>query len=227
MFIFKLLFAIFWNLVIFGGLLLLPAGTLDWWRAWVFLGIVLVGTFATITVVFRENEDLLDERFKLPIQAEQPLADKIIASLLVVTFLGLIAFIPVDVFQLHLFDRPGGIISASGLLLFITGWLIISLSFKANTFAIPVVKYQAERQQTVIDTGVYSIVRHPMYAGAALMIVGMSLWLESYAAALLAIAPITLLIVRILFEEQFLKQELKGYDSYTEKVRYRLLPYLW
>jgi len=80
MFIFKLLFAIFWNLVIFGGLLLLPAGTLDWWRAWVFLGIVLVGTFATITVVFRENEDLLDERFKLPIQAEQPLADKIICS---------------------------------------------------------------------------------------------------------------------------------------------------
>lgn len=79
----------------------------------------------------------------------------------------------------------------------------------------------------MIDTGAYGIVRHPMYAGAVLVMIGMPLWLESYAATLLAIVPIIVLMIRIPLEEQFLKQELKGYDAYTEKVRHRLLPYLW
>jgi protein-S-isoprenylcysteine O-methyltransferase Ste14 len=227
MFIFKLILSIVYSMAIFEGLLFLPAGTLDWWRAWVFIGVVLVGTIATMVGVFRENEELLNERFKPPIQEGQPLADKIITSLLVLTFLGLTTFIPLDVFQFHLLNKPGAIASGLGLLLFVTGWWIISLSFKANTFAIPVVKDQADRQQTVIDTGVYSVVRHPMYAGAVLVMIGMPLWLESYAAALLAIVPIALLVVRISFEEQFLRQELKGYDTYTERVRFRLLPYLW
>jgi protein-S-isoprenylcysteine O-methyltransferase Ste14 len=90
-----------------------------------------------------------------------------------------------------------------------------------------VVKHQAERHQTVIDTGVYSIVRHPMYAGAVLLMIGMPLWLESYAATLFAIVPIILLAVRVVFEEQFLRQELSGYDAYTERIRYKLLPYVW
>jgi protein-S-isoprenylcysteine O-methyltransferase Ste14 len=227
MFIFKVLVAIVWNIAIFGGLLFLPAGTLNWWRAWLFLGVVEIGTIATMIGVFRDNQDLLNERFKPPIQKEQPFTDKIIISLFLITFLGLIVFIPVDVFRFHLLVKPGVIASALGLIFFIAGWWIISVTFKANTFAIPVVKHQADRQQTVIDTGVYGIVRHPMYAGVALEMIGMSLWLESYVAALLAIVPISLLVVRISFEEQFLKQELKGYDAYTEKVRYRLLPYLW
>jgi protein-S-isoprenylcysteine O-methyltransferase Ste14 len=66
-----------------------------------------------------------------------------------------------------------------------------------------------------------------MYAGTALLLVGMTLWLESYAAALLAIAPIGMLTLRIPIEERFLKQELQGYDTYTERVHYRLIPFLW
>lgn len=227
MFLFKVLLALFWNLLIFGGLLVLPAGTLNWWRAWAFLAVVSVGVVATMVDVFRENEALWNERLKPPIQPDQPLADKIITSLLISAFLGLIAFIPLDVFRFHLFGKPIAIVSDSGLLLFVIGWRISHLSFKENPFAAPVVKHQVERQQAVIDTGVYGIVRHPMYAGAALWMIGMSLWLESYAAVLFASVPIALLVVRILFEEQFLRKELKGYDTYTEKVRYRLLPYLW
>ncbi len=71
------------------------------------------------------------------------------------------------------------------------------------------------------------VVRHPMYAGFIPMVVGPALWLESYAAALLAIVPIVVLAVRSVFEERFLKRELKGYDAYTEKVRYRLIPIVW
>ena len=118
-------------------------------------------------------------------------------------------------------------VSSLGLLLFVAGWLIISFSFKENAFAAPVVKHQKERRHTVIDTGVYSVVRHPMYTGAALLLVGMPLWLELYAAALLAIIPIGLLAVRILFEERFLRLELKGYEAYTGRVPWRLIPLLW
>ncbi len=227
MFIFKILSALLTNIVIFGGLLFLPAGTLNWWRAWVFLGVVVVGTVATMIGVFQEDDDLLKERLKPPIQELQPLADKIIATLLIATFLGVIAFIPLDVFRFHLFAQPSAIASVLGLVVYVIGWCIISLSFKVNTFAATAVKHQVDRQQTVIDTGVYSVVRHPMYAGTVLVMVGMSLWLESYAAALLAIIPLTILVVRIQFEEQFLRQELKGYDIYTQKVKYKLLPFFW
>lgn len=227
MFILKVLYALLGNFLIFGGLLFLSAGTLHWWRAWVFLGVVAVSVIATMIIAFRENEELWNERLKPPIQQGQPLVDKIIISLFVLAFLGLIAAIPLDVFRFHLLGKPGAIASGVGLLLFITGWGMIAFSFKANTFAVPVVKHQAERHQIVVDTGVYSIVRHPMYAGAVLMMIGMPLWLESYAAALFAIVPIILLAVRIVFEEQFLRQELSGYDAYTERVRYKLLPYVW
>jgi protein-S-isoprenylcysteine O-methyltransferase Ste14 len=227
MFIFKLIVSVILNVAIFGGLLLWPAGTLQWWRAWVFLGVVFVGTVATMVGVFRSNEDLLNERFKPPIQQGQPLADKIVVLLFIATFVGLIVFIPLDVFRFHLMGKPGAVVSSLGLVLFIAGWWIVSLSFKENPFAVPAVKLQEERQQTVIDTGVYGVVRHPMYAGVVLLLVGLPLWLESYAAALLASIPIGTLALRILVEEQFLRRELKGYDAYTERVRYRLIPFLW
>jgi protein-S-isoprenylcysteine O-methyltransferase Ste14 len=131
------------------------------------------------------------------------------------------------VFRFHLIAKPGTLASASGLVLFVAGWWIMTLALRENAFAAPVVKHQEARQQTVIDSGVYGVVRHPMYAGAVLLLVGMPLWLESYATALLASVPIGTLVLRILVEEQFLRRELKGYDAYTERVRYRLIPFLW
>ena len=227
MFIFKVMLSLLYILTIYGGLLFLPAGTLDWWRAWVFLGIISVATVATLVLVFRNNQDLLNERFKLPVQEGQPLADKILVVVLISIYCGAILLIPFEVFRFHWLAKPGVIVSTSGLLVFLMGWIIISLSFQSNTFAIPAVKLQPERQQTVIDTGVYRVVRHPMYAGAILTMIGMSLWLESYAAALLAIVASGLLMLRILIEEQVLRQGLTGYDTYTKRTRYRLIPLLW
>jgi len=224
MFIGKLIVGIILNMAIFAVLLFLPAGTLQWWRAWVFLGVVFVATVATVVQLPR---DLLDERFKPPVQKGQPLADKIVVLLLIAAFVGEIIFIPLDVFRLHLLGKPGTFVSSVGLVLFVAGWWIMALALKENAFAAPVVKHQAERHQMVIDTGVYGLVRHPMYAGAVLLLVGMPLWLESYAATLLASVPIGTLAVRILVEEQFLRRELQGYDAYTQRVRYRLIPFLW
>jgi protein-S-isoprenylcysteine O-methyltransferase Ste14 len=226
-FLFKQIASIILNVGIFGVLLFIPAGTLHWTRAWVFLGVVFIAATATMFGVFADNEELLNERYKPPVQKEQPLADKIVAPAFVAAFFGLIVFIPMDVFRFHLLGEPRAAVSLFGLALFVAGWVIFSLAFKENAFAAPVVKHQAERQQTVVDSGVYGLVRHPMYAGAVLLMVGMPLWLGSYAAALLAVVPIALLTVRILFEERFLRQELKGYDAYTVRVRYRLIPLLW
>jgi protein-S-isoprenylcysteine O-methyltransferase Ste14 len=227
MVIFKLTVGPIFNMIIFGGLLFLPAGTLEWWRAWVFLGVVFSAYLMTMLSIFPGKEDLLNERFKPPIQKGQPLADKVVVVLLIATFLGLMVFIPLDVFRFHLMGKPGAVISSLGLVLFVAGWWIISLALWENAFAVPVVKHQQERQHKVIDTGVYGVVRHPRYAGAVLLLVGMPLWLESYTAAMLASVPIGTLVLRILVEEQFLRRELAGYDAYTGRVRYRLIPFLW
>jgi protein-S-isoprenylcysteine O-methyltransferase Ste14 len=223
----KLIAGVVINMAIFGGLLLLPAGTLEWWRAWVFLGVVCVGSVASTVGIFRVNREVLEERFKPPIQRGQPLADKLVLLVFLVMFIGVTVLIPLDVFRFHMLGRPGTLVSSLGLVLFVAGWWIIYLALRENAFAAPVVKHQKERHHTVVDTGVYGIVRHPMYAGALPLLVGMPLWRESYAAAFLASVPIGMLVVRILVEERFLRGELKGYDAYTEKVRYRLIPFLW
>ncbi|HJZ93853.1 MAG TPA: isoprenylcysteine carboxylmethyltransferase family protein [Gemmataceae bacterium] len=225
--IFKLTLGVLVNVAIFGVCLFLPAGTLDWWRAWVFLGVVFVGAVASTVTLYRVNPGLLEERFKPPVQKGQPLADKIVVVILLAAFVGLIVFIPLDVFRFHLLSEPPALVSSLGLVLFAAGWTIMTLALRENAFAAPVVKHQEERQQAVIDRGVYSVVRHPMYAGAIPLLVGMPLWLESYASALLAIVPIGILAVRILIEEQFLRRELKGYDAYMQRVRYRLIPLIW
>jgi protein-S-isoprenylcysteine O-methyltransferase Ste14 len=218
---------VIWNIAFFGAPLFLIAGTLDWPRAWVLLGAIIIGATATLLIVFPGREDLLDERLKPLLQEGQPLADKVLVLSLIVAFLGVIVFIPLDVFRFHLLGKPGALISSLGLGLFIAGWWIISVVFKENAFAAPVVKHQEERRHSVVDTGLYGVVRHPMYAGAALLLIGMPLWLESYAGALLAIVPIGILAMRILVEEKFLKRELQGYDAYTKKVRSRLIPFIW
>jgi protein-S-isoprenylcysteine O-methyltransferase Ste14 len=223
----KVVIGVILNVAIFGSLLFLPAGTLDWWRAWVFLVMALALAVMSTVSLYRANQELLEERFKPPIQKGQPLADKIIVMLVIAEFVGLIAFIPLDVFRFHLMARPGALVSSFGLVLFVAGWWMMTLAMRENAFAAPVVRYQEERRQTVIDSGVYSVVRHPMYTGALLLLVGMSLWLESYAAAMLVSIVIVTLVLRIMVEEQFLRRRLAGYEAYTERVRYRLVPYLW
>jgi len=225
--LFKLTLGVVSNVAIFGLSLFLPAGTIDWWRAWVFLGVVLVGAVASTAALNRADPALLEERFKPPVQKGQPLADKILVLLLVATFVGLIVFIPMDLFRFHLLARPGMVVSAAGLVLFAAGWWIMTRAMLDNPFAVSVVRLQEEREHMVIDSGLYAVVRHPMYAGTIPMLVGMALWLESYAAALLAAVPVGMLVFRIRIEEGFLKRELKGYEEYTKRVKYRLIPFLW
>lgn len=215
------------NLTSFGALLFLPLGDMHWWRGWVLLGVLAAGCVASTLVIHRLNPAVLAERARLPIQREQPLADKLVMLPFLVGFYGVILLAPLDRFRWQLLPRPSLVVSSLGLAGFVIGWTVVTAALCQNAFAAPVVKHQAERHQRVIDDGLYGVVRHPMYLGALPILFGMPLWLESYAAALLAVVPAALLAVRIVFEERFLCGTLAGYDEYRRRVRYRLIPGLW
>ena len=217
----------FFAAAVYGLLLFLPAWTIDWWRGWVLLALVFAGMSATRLSVFRSNSSLLEDRRKSPLQQGQPPADKVLVFAFVVVFPAYIAFIPLDVFHLHLLAKPAIVVSSLGLILAIAGWAVISLAFRENAFAAAIVKPQEERGQTVVDTGVYGVVRHPLYSGVVLVLIGIALWLESYAAAIVSVVPIGVLVVRILVEEDFLRGRLTGYAAYTKRVQRRLIPLIW
>lgn len=215
------------NVAFFALVLFVPAWTLDWWRAWVIIAIVAVGTAGSTLDLARADTGLIEERFKSPVQQSQPLGDKIVLIALLLSFFGYLTFTSLDATRLHLLPPPPVWLSFAGLLATISGWGIAWRSLRENAFAAPVVKMQEDRRQRVVDTGPYRYVRHPLYAGGALLIFGMPLWLQSTAGALLALVPVAVLVVRIFLEERFLRRELAGYSTYAGRVRYRLIPLIW
>ena len=214
--------------VVIAIVLFVAAGTVAWRRAWVLLAVLLLVRIATAIIVFRVNPALLRERATVLVHRDQPLADRMILFAFMTTaFIGVPAVAALDVFHWHLLPDPPPYVSAIGLLLFALGWVITALALRENAFAVTVVRLQEERRHAVVDTGVYRVVRHPMYAGNPLVLLGLSLWLGSWAAALSASIPLALLIARIGLEERFLRRALPGYHAYAERVSYRLLPGIW
>jgi len=132
MLIFKLIVSIVIQITIFGCLLFLPAGTLSWWRAWLLIGIIFAGSVASAAGLFPGRKDLLRERLKLPIRKGQPLTDKIVLMLPLISFYGLIGFISLDVFRFHLIATPGVLVSSLGMFLFLAGWWIVFLALMKN-----------------------------------------------------------------------------------------------
>ena len=161
----KVIAGVAFNVALYAVLLFVPAGTLHWWRAWVFLAVTVAVMAVAIFSILPDNADLFSQRAKGIIQKGQPVWDRVLVILLVVSYVGQIVFIPLDVFRFHLMPKPGGLVSFLGLALYVAGWWIMTLAMKVNPFAVPVVRLQEERHQRVIDTGVYAVVRHPMYAG--------------------------------------------------------------
>lgn len=214
--------------VLVGILLFMAAGTLAWERAWILLTVLLLARVIGARVVYGVNPALVRERARIPIHGDQPWADRLLLiAVLALGFLGLPVVAAVDAFRWHALPRPGPLLGGLGLALFALGWVLKSVALHANAFATTTVRLQGERAHTVVDSGVYSIIRHPFYAADPLIFAGLGLWLESYVAVLCAIAPITCVIVRLCLEERFLRRELPGYCAYMSRVRHRLVPGLW
>ena len=168
----KVIAGVVFTVAFYALLLFVPAGTLHWWRAWVFLAVTVVVMALAVFSILPDNADLFSQRAKGIIQKGQPLWDRVLVTLLVVSYVGQIVLIPLDVFRFHFAPKPSGLVSFFGLTLYVAGWWIMTLAMKVNPFAVPVVRLLEERQQRVIDTGVYAVVRHPMYTGFVPMVVG-------------------------------------------------------
>jgi protein-S-isoprenylcysteine O-methyltransferase Ste14 len=225
---FRVLIRIIADAAVIALVLFVAAGTLAWQRAWVLVVVLLVVRTLSAIAVSRVNLALLRERATVLIHRHQPWTDRLLLGAFMGTaFVGVPAVAALDVFHWHLLPSPPFVLAAVGLGLFVLGWTTIAVALRANPFAVTVVRLQNEREHTVVDTGIYGVVRHPMYAGNPLVNVGLSLWLGSYAAVLFAAIPLGLLLVRIRLEERFLRRQLPGYHEYATRVRYRLLPGLW
>jgi protein-S-isoprenylcysteine O-methyltransferase Ste14 len=225
---FRVLTRVIADAVFIAVVLFVAAGTLAWQRAWILVAVLLVVRTVSAIVVFRANPALLRERATVLIHQHQPWIDRLILlSFMATAFVAVPAVAALDAFRWHLLPSPPLVLASVGLALFALGWTIIGVALRENTFAVTVVRLQNERQHTVVVTGIYSVIRHPMYAGNLLVNVGLSLWLGSYTAALVAAIPLGLLMVRIGLEERLLRRELPGYPEYAARVRYRLVPGLW
>jgi len=213
--------------VLFAIFLFWGAGTTHWRRGWILLAALLVARVVCSEAVARVNADLLAEREKLPLQRGQPLVDRALVLGVMASLAGLVAASAADVWRWRLLPQPDRPLAAIGMALFVAGWWLITLALRTNAFAVTVVRHQPERGHAVVDYGPYRRVRHPMYAGLVLEMLGIPLWLGSTAGMLMATVPIALLFTRILVEERLLARSLPDYDAYRDRVRSRIIPGIW
>jgi protein-S-isoprenylcysteine O-methyltransferase Ste14 len=210
-------------LSVMAAIIFLPAWTLYYWQAWIFLAVFFACTLAVTVYLMKNDPKLLERRVKAGVGAEQESSQNIIQAFAAVAFIALFVVSALD----HRFgwSTVPPYLVALGDILVVVGFYLVFLVFKENTFASGTIEVGAE--QRVISTGPYALVRHPMYVGALVMLVGVPLALGSLWG-LLAIIPMTLVLVaRLLDEEKFLASNLSGYSDYQSKVRCRLLPLIW
>jgi protein-S-isoprenylcysteine O-methyltransferase Ste14 len=224
----RMLVRLFADEVLVGGLLFLSAGTFAWPPAWILLAVQLCVRTVGALFIARVSPALIRERANLPLHPHQRMADRfLVLGILATGFLGLPLVAGMDVFHWHVLARPPMPARVVGLALFGLGWGLKNVALWANTFAVTVVRVQLERDHAVVDSGPYRLVRHPFYAADPLIFVGLGLWLGSYLAALCAVLPLALMMLRVQLEEDVLGNELVGYSAYMERVRFRLIPGVW
>ena len=220
----KTFIGIIFQVTLFGLFLLLPAPNWYWpdafiWLVFYFL-LNLITSFCICAYYPESMEARLESNFK-----NQPKNDRMATAIIIIGIALALNMIAVDVFYLNIFETPKEGSHLLGLAIFTLGYVIILFSMIQNEFAQSVVNIQDERDQVLVDTGLYSFIRHPMYTGFMFFISGMALWLGSlFMATLGTLILMSAFIPRMIIEEQTLASELDGYEDYLKRVKYRLLP---
>jgi protein-S-isoprenylcysteine O-methyltransferase Ste14 len=210
-------------ILVMGALIFIPAGTFDYWQAWLFLACYFAASLVVSAWLIRNDPALLERRMRGGPFAEGERSQKIIMSFASIGFVGMLVVPGLD----HRFgwSHIPAPVALLGDLLLLAGWLGILQVFRANTYAAATI--QVASGQTVVSTGPYAVVRHPMYAAALLMLLGIPVALGSWWGVLVWAAVLPALAWRLLDEERLLMRDLAGYADYRRKVRWRLIPYLW
>jgi protein-S-isoprenylcysteine O-methyltransferase Ste14 len=208
------------------ALMFIPAGTLAWPAGWIFLAEFALTSFVMTRWMLRHNPDLLAERMSPLIQRAQEAWDKALMSVFIVLWCAWFVVMGIDAVRYGWSHVPLWL-QVLGALAILAAMYIIFLTVRANTFAAPVVKIQKERGHRVVRDGPYATVRHPMYAGALLLIFATPLLLGSWYGLAMVPVIVVLLATRAVLEERTLARELDGYAEYAARVRYRLVPMVW
>jgi protein-S-isoprenylcysteine O-methyltransferase Ste14 len=217
----------------FGGLLLLllvmaalvfiPAWTVHYWQAWTFLAVYFAASLAITLYLMKADPKLLQRRMRGGPTAEKEPAQKIIMSFASLGFIGMLVVPALD--HRLAWSRMPAYAPLAGDVLVLIGWLAIFFVFKENSFSSSTIELAPD--QRVVSTGPYAWVRHPMYAGALVMLAGIPIALGSWWGLLIIVAIVPALIWRLLDEERFLARNLPGYLQYQSRVRHRLIPLIW
>ena len=208
------------GVLLVGLLVFLPAGTINFLNGWILMGILFIPMFIAGIVMMFKNPDLLAKRLDTKEKrGEQTLVVKLSGLMFLVGFI--VAGLD---FRFKWFQLPFGVVITAAIV-FLVAYLLYAEVMRENTYLSRTIEVQ--KNQKVIDTGLYGIVRHPMYSATILLFLSLPLVLGSliYFAGFL-IYPF-LISIRIKDEEKLLEKELKGYKEYKQKVKYRLVPFIW
>ena len=208
------------GIVIVGLLLFIPAGTLDYWNAWLFLGLLFIPMFIAGIVLMVKNPELLKKR--LNAKEEQNEQKQVVA------FSGLMflaGFIVAGLnYRYGWIILPNIVIIISSVI-FVLAYIMYGEVLRENTYLARTIEVQ--ENQKVIDTGLYGIVRHPMYAATIWLFLSMPLVLGSVISFIIFLIYPILIAKRIKNEEKVLEKDLKGYTEYKNKVKYKMIPFIW
>jgi protein-S-isoprenylcysteine O-methyltransferase Ste14 len=211
------------GLIVLSALVFLPAGTLNYWQAWVFIATFMVVTIFPSIYIARTNPAALQRRMHGGPRAEARTIQKI---LITGAWLGLVALLVISAYDHRMgWSSVPAWVCLLGDVLLAAGLGIAMLVVIQNGYAAATVT--VETGQTVVSGGVYTFVRHPMYVGNVIMMVGVPLALGSYWGLVFVVPGVVALVFRILDEEKLLTHELAGYREYMQRVRYRLVPHVW
>ena len=208
---------------VMGLLLFISAGTIHYWQAWVYLSIFMGASLLTTLYLMKKDPALLKRRMRGGPTAEKRRKQKLIMLCTSIGFIALLVVPALD-YRFQWSAMPLSFVIVGDVLVVI-GFYFIFLVYKENPFTSATI--EVAREQKVISTGPYAIVRHPMYASALLYLAGTPLALGSFWGLLPFVAMIPFLIWRLYDEESFLAGNLSGYAEYQKKVRHRLIPFIW
>jgi protein-S-isoprenylcysteine O-methyltransferase Ste14 len=209
--------------VVLGSLLFLAAGTLDYWQAWVFLAVAALATAIPTAYLMLTNPVALQRRRHAGPVAEARTVQKVIISCWYSSMAGSLLVSALD--RRFGWSSMPTALSLVGDVLVAASLGLAMLVVIQNSHAASTVRVEAD--QKVISTGLYGLVRHPMYTSNVIILIGIPLALGSYWALIFLVPGVTVLAMRIRDEERLLQRELDGYLEYTQKVRYRLVPCMW
>jgi protein-S-isoprenylcysteine O-methyltransferase Ste14 len=201
-------------------LLFIPAGTLNYWNAWVFMGILFIPMFILGIVLLVKNPKLLQKRLK---SKEKETEQKSLILLSGLMFICGFVVAGLD-YRFHWFILPKWLVIAAAVI-FVCAYLLYAEVLRENAYLSRIIEIQ--KDQKVIDTGLYGIVRHPMYLSSILLFLSMPLVLGSFFSFIIFLVYPAIIVKRIKNEEQVLEKGLTGYTEYKERAKYRLIPFIW